>query len=168
MTPASESQNPVHTALDLVAQACIEEKLLEQADDLHQFLDLTGMAPRTAALLQVWICSQRGHPLEALQSCNALVEIEPDSLEILTLLAVLSYSCGDAGWRAISDKLLDTSGLNPDCRQIAASLRDGSLGRTKPGDAAHGITAESDRATMAVSTVGVFVDCTGGANFMRG
>ncbi len=143
----------LHAALDLVAQACMRENLVEEADGLRHFLDLAGTAPRTAGLLQVWLCSQRGELKDALRACDALVQREPEDPELLTLLAVLRHACGDAGWRAVGDRLLDGGLLTPENRQLILRLRDGSAGPAAPAAEAPAVARDD----YAVDT-----------NYMRG
>lgn len=132
----NEQFEPVQIALKYVASCCIDEDLLQEAETMTSFLDLSNVAPRTVGLLQIWILSQRGFLRESLQRCEELSAAYPDAEEFRPLLCVLRYANGIPTWNAACNELLESSRAKPESRALALSLLDGSFGKKKPDQAA--------------------------------
>jgi hypothetical protein len=145
------NHHPIHQALDHVARMCIDENFLEEAERLLVFLEMINISPFTLGLLRVWARSQRGDLRDALRHCNEMLEAYPNAPDVLSLLVVLRYACGDGGWRSVCEQLLEMPQCRPEGRQLAASLLDGSFGRKKPSAAAQAAETASAVATKADS-----------------
>jgi hypothetical protein len=128
----SGTHDPVHQALDHVARMCIDENFLDEAERLLAFLEMADISPYTAGLLRIWARSQRGLLRDALRNCNEMIEAYPDSSDVLALMAVLRFACGEHNWRALCERLMEMPGCRPESRQVAASLLDGTFGRKNP------------------------------------
>jgi hypothetical protein len=63
----NENFAPIQVALKYVASCCIDEDMLQEAETMTDFLDLSNVAPRTVGLLRIWILSQKGHLRESYQ-----------------------------------------------------------------------------------------------------
>lgn len=155
--------DPVHQALDHVARMCIDENFLDEAERLLAFLEMAGISPYTAGLLRIWARSQRGELREALRNCNEMIEAYPDSSDVLALMAVLRFACGEQTWRTLCERLMDMPGCRAESRQVAASLLDGSFGRKNPAAQAAVETAEPAAATHSST-----FDFTQASHYLRG
>lgn len=124
--------DPIHTALDHVARMCIDEGFLEEAEQLLVFLEMARLSPYTSGLLRIWARSQRGDLRDALRSCNDMLQRYPDASDVLALMAVLGFACGEISWRATCERLIEMPDCRPESRQVAMSLLDGTFGRKKP------------------------------------
>ena len=156
--------DPLHQALDHVARMCIDENFLDEAERLLAFLEMAGISPYTAGLLRIWARSQRGELRDALRDCNVMIEAYPDSSDVLALMAVLRFACGEHNWRALCERLMDRPDCRPESRQVAASLLDGSFGSKKPQE---GLTAEAVTTDPASPQSSSF-DFAQAAYFLRG
>jgi hypothetical protein len=126
-----ESFEPIQVALKYVASCCIDEDLLQEAETMTDYLDLSDVAPRTVGLLRIWILSQKGFLRESLQRCEELSAFYPDAEEFRPLLCVLRYANGVPTWNAACNELLESAHAKPESRTLAKSLLDGSFGKAK-------------------------------------
>src|SRR5687767_13995794 len=131
MTP-DDLPDPLHCVLMTAAQICINETFLDEAEELHAFLQTVPVDARFLGLLGLWIQSQRGNVRDALRTCNELIETAPGSAEVNALLALLRYVCRDPTWRGVCDDLLRMPDCPPEARRIATSLLDGTFAKQKP------------------------------------
>jgi hypothetical protein len=128
----THQHHPIHEALDHVARTCIDENFVEEAECMLFFLEQINMSPLMLGMLRVWVRSQRGDLREALRLCDELLHTFPDTPDVMALLAVLKYACGEPSWRAVCERVLEIPSCRPEGRQLAESLLDGSFGRKKP------------------------------------
>ena len=139
-----QTHSPVCIALKYVAGACIDENLLEEAEAMLLYLEMVRIAPRTVGLLHVWTRSQRGELSEALRRCNELSEQYPEAEEFEPLLAVLRYARGEPSWRAVCERLMESTTASAASKRLASSLLEGTFGKPKPAEAAEPDEAQTD------------------------
>ncbi len=132
----NESFAPIQIAMKYVASCCIDEGMLQEAEIMTDFLDLSNLAPRTVGLLRIWILSQKGFLKEGLQRCEDLSTAYPEAPEFQPLLAVLRYANGVPTWNAACNQLLESPIAKPESRRLAQSLLDGTFGKKKEAQGA--------------------------------
>ena len=149
--------DPVHNALLNIAECCIGEGLVDEADTMLRFLELIDLRAHNLSLLQVWSLTQRGQVLEALRLCEANADKEPQFDGFLPLLALLRYTAGDQRWRQVCDQLLESDQGSEAGRVLARSLIDGSFGKEPPADRPGGVATEASAPDSTVSDYVNFV-----------
>jgi hypothetical protein len=149
----NENFAPIQVALKYVASCCIDEGMLQEAETMTDFLDLSNVAPRTVGLLRIWILSQKGHLRESLQRCEELSTSYPEAEEYRPLLAVLRYANGVPTWNAACNELLESPGAKPESRVLAQSLLDGSFGKKKTSQTAGDDKVAEEPAAPAMQSV---------------
>jgi hypothetical protein len=136
-----EALQPLHVAMKYIAAACIDESMIEEAETIARFLELSRIAPRTVGLVQVWINSQKGHLREASRQCEELMAEFPGADEFVPVGAILRYACKDPRWRVLCTELIESATATEETKRLAASLLDGSFG-TAAADADQPAAAE--------------------------
>jgi len=120
--------DPLHIALKYVAATCIDEGLIDDAETMTSYLDLLGLAPRTVALLQIWVMSQKGQLTDAYRLCEAIAGQFPEAEEFQPVLAVLGYACNGPQWRATCTRMLESPTASADNKKLMDTLMDGTFG----------------------------------------